>query len=214
MILHLGQTGSKGSSREERLMILNMVKDGNVSVDDGVKLITAVENSNADDSSYTIIEVRSEYQFEGDQEWKPTEVDTVLEEVKLPFEIKPKSAISCKVKCTVEDKKKSGSWFNRAFVCRLKPIRLRITFEEMSGKTASTIVEFVNPPSNFPQREKEDIFFFHMDHTDSWERFYFKVVPPKDESEANDMVFQIKRPNRSFYVKEDSLRGWYIIIYF
>jgi len=37
MVLHLGQVGGHGSSQEERLLILNMVKDSKISVDEGVK---------------------------------------------------------------------------------------------------------------------------------------------------------------------------------
>jgi len=45
----------------------------------------------------------------------------------------------------------------------------------MGGETASTIVEFTNPPQKFIEKEPTDLFFMNLDSIENWERYYFKV---------------------------------------
>lgn len=206
MLMHFGQAGGQGSSEEERILILQMVRTSKISVDEGVKLITACENTSHSAQSYTIVGMKTEYQFEGETQWRKTEFNPELvSHESLPLEIKPRSAIKISLKATVKAEGKNGSWFNQAFVTRLKPIKFKLTMEEMGGGKATTYFEYANPPSSFPTKQEKDLFFLGLDSFSNWERFVIRVVAP----ESSEYLFKIALPNSSVDVTPKMLRVWY-----
>jgi len=111
------------------------------------------------------------------------------------------------VECLIaaEDKDKSGGgWFNRAFVTRIDPIIVEITFEEMAGGTASIQSQFRNAKTSFSSAKEGSMYWLHVDDIVLWDRVHVSVMPP---SRTEDL-FEIQVANQMWYVDFNRLLVW------
>lgn len=209
MVMNLakGETGV-GASSAERVMILNMVKDKQISVDEACKLLGAVDTSRtAPDDPVTIIECRTDFLVKG--EWVRSRKTTVSVDGKgeLPFTVGPKAVAKVTVSSVCDAPTKSGSWINRAYTSRLEPISMRLTFETMEGQVASKNIIYRNPATDFPTKKPTDLFFTFCDDTLSWERGYVRITPPEDNKETALFTVNVNGSTR-YTILLSYLQSW------
>jgi hypothetical protein len=211
MVLNLSQGAHLGSSTEERILVLNMLKDGKVSVDEGIKLLGALDSSPHTDGPITMIELSARAYL--DDKWvEPIALQVVpggaAEENRakaLPFNVPPRNAAKLVVSCTFQAKDKTGQWFNKAFLARLSPVLLELTLEEMSGAKASVKSMFANPPAYFTPKKPDAWFWLEVDHVATWRKEHVAILPP-DTTEGS--MFQIEAPSMKWSITCVQLQTW------
>ncbi|KAJ3051910.1 hypothetical protein HK097_007078 [Rhizophlyctis rosea] len=161
----------------------------------------------------TIMSVKAHWRLVGDEsdkDWKEVTELEVNDPQHLPFNIDSRQSITMKFTATVprneEDCKKEIRWYNKAFVARHRPLRLRLTFVDLEGEEASSIMEYIFQPYRVDEKKDEDFAFFHIDHFDLMQRFSVRVdkdswgenvirIPGKEFNVAslNQIVYQARK---------------------
>ncbi|KAJ3498259.1 hypothetical protein NLJ89_g10240 [Agrocybe chaxingu] len=104
-----------------------------------------------------------------------------------------------------EDAKHEIRWWNRAYVNRKRPVRIKLTLEDIEGETCSLVFEHVFKPFRLEKQHAErDIGFFFFDQPDTLDRCYVHVE--KVEGDSSGTVVKIgsneinvKRLNKVVY---------------
>ncbi|EPQ57164.1 hypothetical protein GLOTRDRAFT_115201 [Gloeophyllum trabeum ATCC 11539] len=79
-----------------------------------------------------------------------------------------------------EDAQLQIRWFNRAFVARKRPIRIKLVFRDMEEEECSLVVEHVfDPLWPLDRKKDEDLAFFHIDDSERMERRAVHVKGPE-----------------------------------
>lgn len=211
LVLNLSQGSHLGSSTEERTQVLGMLKEGKVTVEQAIQLLSVLDGSPHTHGPLNFIDVKSRFFYNGN--WIPamsTKLIGAKEENRansLPFEVGSRKAIKVEVECSIscEEKQKSGGgWFNRAFVSRIEPIIIEVSFEEMAGGTVSIQSSFRNAATSFPTPKPEWYFWLHVDDIELWDRVHVSVRPPTRE----DDLFEIHLQNQYFQITFTRLLVW------
>jgi len=77
-----------------------------------------------------------------------------------------------------DDKKLELSWWNRAFCARYRPIRIKITVEEIEGEECSLVLEHVFRHYQLERKKDSDLGFFFFDNPNTFRRHYVHIQPP------------------------------------
>ena len=136
----------------------------------------------------TIAAVSASYRLVGEHEYQPVE-SCKLEDSQVPVTIEPRQSWGVKFQVTVprteEDSKVNIRWWNRAFVARYRPIRIKLIFEDIEGEQCSLVLEYVYKPYPFEKRKDSDLGFLFFDNPVTLERYHVDVQP---SSEAKTVV--------------------------
>lgn len=136
----------------------------------------------------TIAAVSASFRLVGEHEYQPVQ-SCKLEDSQVPVTITPRQSWIVKFQVAVprteEDSKLSVRWWNRAFVARYRPIRIKLIFEDMEGEQCSLVHEYVYKPYPFENRKDSDLGFLFFDNPITLERYHLDVQP---SSEAKDVV--------------------------
>ena len=160
--------------------------------------IVSVFNNHAPGSlnPITIAAVSASFRLVGENDYQPVESCT-LEDTQVPVTIEPRQSWIVKFQVSVprtqEDSNVNIRWWNRAFVARYRPIRIKLIFEDMEGEQCSLVHEYVYKPYPFEQRKDLDLGFLFFDNPITLERYHVDV---QSSSEANNVV-KIKGTNVS-----------------
>jgi len=106
-----------------------------------------------------------------------------------------------------EDKKKSSSWFDRAYIARLSPIVIEFTLEEMSGHTVSIQTQYSNPPLVLSPPPQDVLYYLCVDDLLSWNRYSASVKPGDNEEKMFELALK-GSIGRSMPVTFQSLLTW------
>jgi hypothetical protein len=147
-------------------------------------------SSTANLISVTIASVRAEYRFIGETEYKAGEGFKLLNTVgDLPVSIDPRQTwtinFQVSVPRTEEDQKNRKGW-NRAFVARKRPLRVKLIVEEIEGEEAGLVLDYVFQPYRLEKEEEKDLAFFFFDNPESLERCYVRVEKVEDSGSGLD----------------------------
>jgi hypothetical protein len=217
MVLNLSQAAHLGSSSEERMVVLNMLKDGKVSVDEGIKLLGALDSSPHSEGPVTMIEFSARALLDG--KWiTPFEISVVPggnEENRassIPFSVPPRSAktvvVMLRFSCP-EKQNTNRNWFGSSYLARLGPMQLELTMEEMSGAKASIKAMFANPATDFTAKNPEALYWLEMDCVKSWERIHVAVLKgTKDNYSKEEPMFQFEIPSCRPSITCVNLQTW------
>ncbi|ESK89201.1 1-cys peroxiredoxin [Moniliophthora roreri MCA 2997] len=133
----------------------------------------------------SISEVKVEWRLVGDQEYKPVKSFTFLDGTKLPLTIDPRETWALQFQVAVprseEDAQLGVRWWERAFVARRRPLRLKVTFVDIEDEEASLVLEWVYTPFKQEKREDGDIAFIYIDDPLLFERHSLHVKPLEKE---------------------------------
>ena len=132
----------------------------------------------------TIATVSASFRLVGEPEYQPVE-SCKLENAQVPVTIEPRQSWIVKfevmVPRTEEDSKVNIRWWNRAFVARYRPIRIKLILEDIEGKQCSLVLEYVYKPYPFEKRKDSDLGFFFFDNPVTVERYYVDVAPSSED---------------------------------
>ncbi|TFK54529.1 hypothetical protein OE88DRAFT_1733178 [Heliocybe sulcata] len=138
--------------------------------------ITIFNNSPSSASEpVTIASVAAFYRRVGDAEYKPVKSLQLIGRELLPLTIDAKRSCTLDVELAIprsqEDAKLGVKWFNRAFVARKRPIRVKFVFKDIDDEACSLVAEHVFDPM-FPLEKKQerDLAFLYFDDMDYCDR--------------------------------------------
>ena len=139
----------------------------------------------------TIATVSASFRLVGEPEYQPVE-SCKLEDSQVPVTIEPRQSWIVKfqvgVPRTEEDSKCEIRWWNRAFMARYRPVRIKLIFEDIEGEQCSLVLEYVYKPYPLEKRKDSYLEFFFFDNPVTLERYYVDITP----SSADKGVVKIK----------------------
>lgn len=148
-------------------------------------------HSAASPNPVTIASISASFRLVGDPNYMPVKEFKILDNAQLPHTIEPRQSWLLKfqvmVPRTQEDKQLQLQWFNRALVARDKPLRLKVTFEDIENEECSIVLEYVFNPWNFEKAKDGDVGFFYIDDAARVERHLVRVTEPKDANVVIDL---------------------------
>ncbi|KAF4601724.1 hypothetical protein EYR40_004923 [Pleurotus pulmonarius] len=130
----------------------------------------------------TLESITATFRLVGDEEYAPVASIKVINEM-FPLTVDPRQARPIRFLVEVPrpeaDKKMDIRWWNRAYIARSRPLRLKLTVADLEGEEASVVCEYVFTPYSLdkPKPESEEIAFFHFDDDDRCNRPYIRVSP-------------------------------------
>ena len=136
----------------------------------------------------SIASVKASYRMVGEDEYSPVKSLKFLDGEKLPITIDTRQtwamAFEIVIPRTEEDSKLQERWFNRAFLARKRPLRVKFTLEDIEGEECSLVIEHVFNPLFPPEKKKEDdLAFFYIDDYNLWTRNYVHVAKGSNNDE-------------------------------
>jgi len=124
-------------------------------------------NAAASNNPITVASASASYRLVGDPTYNPCEALKITDRTELPITIEPRQSWSLKFEAAVprseEDVKLDVKWWNRAIVARHRPIRIKITLEDIEGEKCSLVLEYVFKPYPFNKPGANDIAEFFFD---------------------------------------------------
>jgi len=121
-------------------------------------------------------------------------------EIEQNFGLHPLSNTQLSFTFQVKDQLKSVNWFSRSWVARHRPIRFRITFEDVDGLTFSKVMEYVFSPPQQTGKKENDALFLFIDDCDTFDRTTHTAQIQYDPLQPDSNVFQIE--GKTFDTKE------------
>ncbi|KDR82062.1 hypothetical protein GALMADRAFT_135439 [Galerina marginata CBS 339.88] len=150
----------------------------------------SVFNNNAPGSlnPVTISSVAASYRMVGDPDYAPAEECKLIDGLELPVTVDPRQSLSLNfqvmVPRTEEDSKQEIRWFNRAFLARHRPVRIKLIVEDIEGEQCSLVLEHVAKPYPLKRKSEKDLGFFFFDNPLPFERNCLQVEPVDSKTEV------------------------------
>ncbi|KAJ4501218.1 hypothetical protein C8R41DRAFT_806363 [Lentinula lateritia] len=123
----------------------------------------------------SIASVAAFYRLVGEEKYQPVKSVELLDGITLPYSIDPRQTLTLQFGVTVprsEDDVKVGTrWWNRAFVARQRPLRIKLVLTDIDEEECSLVLDYVCPVSNWEKADKEDLAYFYVDDLLTWKRY-------------------------------------------
>ncbi|KAF8801478.1 hypothetical protein BYT27DRAFT_7147471 [Phlegmacium glaucopus] len=133
----------------------------------------------------TIAAVSASFRLVGEPEYRPAESCKLLEDCQVPVTLEPRQSCIFKFQVTVprteDDSKVNIRWWNRAFVARYRPVRIKLILEDIEGEECSLVLEYVYKPFSFEKQKDSDLGFFFFDNPVTVERYHVSIEPPSED---------------------------------
>ncbi|KIJ38048.1 hypothetical protein M422DRAFT_76003 [Sphaerobolus stellatus SS14] len=137
-------------------------------------------------NSITISAVTASFRLVGDEEYQPVTNLDLKSLTRLPKTIAPKESWNFRFSACVprskEDIEMDVRWWNCAFIARHRPLRLKLTLEEIAGEECSLVSEYVFNPYPFKGKEEDDIAYLSFDDPERFERYAIRVKKGSDNA--------------------------------
>jgi len=142
--------------------------------------ITVYNNSHPDSmNSIAITSVEAFYRMVGDPDYLPVNVCTVVGGLEAPVNIEPRKSWLLDFRVSIPQVKRKtnldSKWWDREFLCRHRPIRIKIVVKDIMDEESSLVLEHVFKPTAFPQRADGDVGFFFLDDPQDYCRYGVNV---------------------------------------
>lgn len=158
---------------------------------DNFEGVVSVFNKSSVDSKnpITISSISASFRFLGEDTYAPVKSFKVLDGWELPITIEPRQSWPLRFQVVLprseEDTKLQARWFNRAFIARKRPIRVKLLFEEIEGEECSIVLEHVfNPLFPLDKKKENDIDYFFFDEPELYSRNGIHVEKSSNDSEV------------------------------
>ncbi|KIJ46760.1 hypothetical protein M422DRAFT_59571 [Sphaerobolus stellatus SS14] len=144
----------------------------------------------------TISAVTASFRLVGDKEYQPVGNLDLKWSTPLPITIAPKESWNFRFSTYVprlkEDIEMDVQWWNRAFIVRHRPLRLKLTLEEIAGEECSLVTEYVFTPFPLEGKKEDVIAYFSFDDPERFERHAIRVKKGSNDNvvlnvESNDI---------------------------
>ncbi|KAJ3099810.1 hypothetical protein HDU97_002736 [Phlyctochytrium planicorne] len=208
LISTLNPTSTSGSTREERMAILNMVKDMKITVNEAERLLNAVENSASGDEPITIVSIAVEASLDMGKTWIPADGVEVSHSVAGgggfgPFDVlrmESREVVKMNVLPWFWVEGKKRGWTGRVFLARdvEEFVMVKVTVEEALGKKASLVLPYRNGKVEGLEVERDgDFLFVGLDDVDDESRSFVRISPPPKETtdDENRVLFVVQQYN-------------------
>ncbi|KAF9065862.1 hypothetical protein BDP27DRAFT_1269169 [Rhodocollybia butyracea] len=123
----------------------------------------------------SIASVTAFYRLVGDEEYKPVKAVALLDGVILPSSIDPRQTWTLKFGVTVardpEDVKVGARWWNRAFVARQRPLRIKLVLTDIEDEECSLVLDYVSPVYDRAKANTDDTAFFYIADPLTWQHY-------------------------------------------
>lgn len=133
----------------------------------------------------TIASISASFRLIGDSKYTPVKSIKVVDS-QLPVTIEPRQSSALNFQVVVprseEDTKLGIKWWDRAFVARHRPLRLKIVLQDMDEEEASLVLEYIFPPYQLEKPKETDLAFFSFDDQAVWERRSVRVTKPSSDN--------------------------------
>jgi hypothetical protein len=128
----------------------------------------------------TIASVSASFRLVGDENYVPVNSFEVLDGAQLPVTIDPRQSWALKFRVTVprteHDAALKVRWYNRAFVARKRPLRVKLFMKDIEGEECSLVLEHVFDHLFPLEKQKQtDLAFFYFDDPELWSRHNIHV---------------------------------------
>ena len=127
----------------------------------------------------TFASVSASFRLVGDPTYTPVESFKIVD-TQLPVTIEPRQSWSLKFQVVVprseEDAELGIRWWNRAFICRNRPLRLKIVLQDIEDEEASLVLEHVFNPYPLEKPKDGDLGFFYIDNINVRDRYLIRVT--------------------------------------
>eukprot|EP01125_Pyxidicula_operculata_P001354 TRINITY_DN11254_c0_g1_i1.p1 TRINITY_DN11254_c0_g1~~TRINITY_DN11254_c0_g1_i1.p1 ORF type:complete len:618 (-),score=127.34 TRINITY_DN11254_c0_g1_i1:94-1947(-) len=118
-----------------------------------------------------IVEAKCDWRLVGNSEWKS--VDEF--HINTPFTLDAVGTAQVHFSAVINDETKDVRWFDRSWIARKQPLRLRVTFEDSNGLQRSQVLEYVFAPYKLDEPKEDDLLFVKVDNPDKWDRDSVRV---------------------------------------
>ena len=181
---------------QERMMILEMVRDKSITVPEAEKLLGAVQGTVSADDPHSLIQIRADFSLDKGKTFQnaiyvEATVKTASSPEGKPFtvvELGPREAASVFLKIVVPSPDKQQLWNSRSTVARLAPILLKVTVEEAMGHFASIKGYYMDSPMDpLPGKDPNDYFAVIVDDAADYSRSICHITKPPPVK-ANEYV--------------------------
>ncbi|KAK7455250.1 hypothetical protein VKT23_011122 [Stygiomarasmius scandens] len=132
--------------------------------------------------SISIASVKAFYRLVGKEGSSYAPVDSLefIEETPLPLTIDPRQTHTIKFGVYVprpeEDVKLGVRWWDRGFIARKRPLRLKVVLTDIEDEEASLVMEYICNHFEPEKAAENDLGFFYLDDTDLWRRNYVHIA--------------------------------------
>ncbi|KAF9072641.1 hypothetical protein BDP27DRAFT_1417986 [Rhodocollybia butyracea] len=152
----------------------------------------SVFNKHASMESVSIASATAFYRFVGDEEYKPVKSVEVLDGVVLPYSIDPRQTWTLKFGVTVQrnskDAKVEDKWWDRAFIARQRPLRIKLVLTDIEDEECSLVIDYVCPARKQLSASSNDTAFFYVADPFTWRRYCVHVA---NDSNLGQKVVEI-----------------------
>jgi hypothetical protein len=119
--------------------------------------------------------VSASFRLVGEETYLSAKSFEFLDAVQLPITIDPRQSWSMRFRIFVprseQDTRLQVRWFNRAFIARKRPLRVKLLMKDIEGEECSLVIEHVFDHLFPLDKQKEtDLAFFHFDDPELWSR--------------------------------------------
>ena len=158
----------------------------------------------------TVASVSASFRLVGEEKYVPVQSFEILDGAQLPITIDPRQSWPLKFKIRVPRTERDAAlqirWFNRAFVARKCPLRVKLLMKGIEGEECSLVIEHVfDPLYPLETRKEADLAFFYFDDPEMWSRNSIHITGRSGDQIVNfsgstgENVINVKRLQKVVY---------------
>ncbi|KAF9959617.1 hypothetical protein BGZ72_009197 [Mortierella alpina] len=159
-----------------------------------------------------LLSAKAEYRLVGDSEYKPVGSFELRNDVKFPLAIEPSKVIDIPFEILIGKPERvlkriiMPPW-NFAHICLRRPMRIRVTFFGLDGKTCTHVQEYVQPTFYWssPSPKDENIGYFFVDDLDLGVRYSVIISSNPSPSRKHNFVVSFRGSESSSKLSADDL---------
>ncbi|THU87901.1 hypothetical protein K435DRAFT_730379 [Dendrothele bispora CBS 962.96] len=162
------------------------------------------KHASGSNNSISVSSIKAFYRLVGDDTYLPADSFEFIEETPLPLTIEPRQTWTMKfsvyVKRSEADIKLGIRWWNRAFIARKRPLRLKLVLTDIEDEEASLVLEYICHHFEPEKVADDDLGFFYIDDANLYTRNHVHVVKRGDgEIRVGDHDFDVKGLQKVVY---------------
>ncbi|KAJ7599102.1 hypothetical protein C8J56DRAFT_1158115 [Mycena floridula] len=148
----------------------------------------------------TIDSITAQFRLVGEDSYLPVKSIKISRASEMPFTLEPRQSWSfsfvAEVPRTENDANLDVIWWNKSFINRASPLRLKLIVRDIEEEEASLVIEHIHEPRSLEAPASDDLAFVYFDDPELWKRCYIHVDKRTDEDEViriNRNTFQAHR---------------------
>ncbi|KAF5364595.1 hypothetical protein D9758_005586 [Tetrapyrgos nigripes] len=161
------------------------------------------KHASGSNNPISIASVKAFYRLVGDETYRPVGSFEFVEAAPLPVTIEPRQTWTMKfgvyVPRSEEDVKLGIKWWDRGFIARNRPLRLKLVVTDIEDEEASLVLEYICNHFKPEKAGNDDLAFFYIDDPKAWQRNYVHVEKLDDGGVKIHDQFDVKGLQKIVY---------------